>query len=99
MFPNAVINLENGKTITVTGTNASTSNPYVQSMTLNGVSSSSLWIPINTLLNGATLDFTLGSSPSSWGTAPADAPPSFPASGGCGGTPAAIPGTGQGQKP
>jgi len=99
MFPRAVINLENGKTITVTGTNASTSNPYVQSMTLNGASSSSLWIPINTLLSGATLDFTLGSSPSSWGTAPADAPPSFPASTGDGGTPSAIPGPVQGQKP
>jgi predicted alpha-1,2-mannosidase len=101
MFPSAVINLENGNTLTITGTNASPSNPYVQSMTLNGVSSSSLWIPINTLLSGATLDFTLGSSPSSWGTAPADAPPSFPSSGGggggteapFGGTPAVIPGT------
>jgi predicted alpha-1,2-mannosidase len=38
------------------------------------------WLPASVTDTGAQLDFTLGGSPSpSWGNAPADAPPSFPA--------------------
>jgi predicted alpha-1,2-mannosidase len=58
----------------------SDSTPYVQSLTIDGSPSSSLWIPWSTLQNGATLDFTLSGSPSSWGSSPQDAPPSYPSS-------------------
>jgi predicted alpha-1,2-mannosidase len=50
---------------------------YVQSLQIDGQASSSLWLPIATLLGGPTLDFALGAAPSNWGIAPADAPPSF----------------------
>jgi predicted alpha-1,2-mannosidase len=77
VFPGMFINLENGKQISIVGTNAAAANPYVQSMTLNGASWSHLWIPFETLNAGATLGFVLGDAPSTWGAAPADAPPSY----------------------
>jgi hypothetical protein len=77
LFPSATINLENGRQITIQGNNASAQNCYVQSMTINGNNSTSLWLPFSTLRNGATLVFNLTNAPSNWGTNPADAPPSF----------------------
>ena len=77
MFPNMVINLENGKQIRINGTNASQTNPYVQSMTVNGAYWSSLWVPFDMLNAGASLDFVLGDVASEWSSAPTSAPPSF----------------------
>jgi predicted alpha-1,2-mannosidase len=77
VFPTATINLENGQQIVIQGVNASPQNCYVQNFTLNGASSTSLWLPFASIRNGANLVFTLGAGPSTWGTAPADAPPSF----------------------
>ena len=36
-----------------------------------------LSVPFSTLARGATLDWTLGTTPTSWGSAPPDAPPSY----------------------
>jgi predicted alpha-1,2-mannosidase len=76
-FPSAVVHLENGNQITIQGANASSEDCYVQSLLLNGAAVSSLWLPFAAIGNGGSLVFDLGSSPSSWGSAPADAPPSF----------------------
>jgi len=77
VFPSATINLENGGQLCIQGINASPENCYVQSFTLNGANSTSLWLPAAALSNGANLVFTLGGTPSSWATSPTDAPPSF----------------------
>ncbi|HWW02804.1 MAG TPA: GH92 family glycosyl hydrolase [Candidatus Acidoferrum sp.] len=77
LFQSATINLENGQQINIQGINASAQNCYVQSLTLNGVATTSLWLPFSAIRNGANLVATLGSAPSTWGTAPADSPPSF----------------------
>jgi predicted alpha-1,2-mannosidase len=77
MFPRATINLENGHQVVIQGNNATAQNSYVQSLTINGTNSTSLWLPFATLCNGATLIFNLGNVSSSWGTGAADAPPSF----------------------
>src|SRR5262249_36094458 len=51
---------------------------YVQSLRVNGASTNRAWLPESLVANGGTLDFTLGTTPNtSWGTAAADAPPSF----------------------
>jgi putative alpha-1,2-mannosidase len=76
-FPSATIHLENGRDLSIQGGNASAENCYVQAFTVNGVPSSSLWLPFDSIRNGASLDFALGNTPSAWGSAPADAPPSF----------------------
>jgi putative alpha-1,2-mannosidase len=77
LFPSATINLENGRQLNIQGNNASSANCYVQSLTLNGANTTSLWLPFTAIRDGATLVFSLSNTPSSWGTAPADAPPSF----------------------
>jgi predicted alpha-1,2-mannosidase len=77
LFPSAVINLENGRQITIQGINASDQNCYVQNLSVNGTNTSSLWLPFAAIRDGGSLVFTLGNTPSSWGTAAADAPPSF----------------------
>jgi predicted alpha-1,2-mannosidase len=86
LFPTATIHLGNGKTITIEGENAADSNPYVQSLRVNGKPSEKTWISYTTLSQGATLHFKLGNTANKeWGTKPEDAPPSFaegtPASG------------------
>jgi predicted alpha-1,2-mannosidase len=78
-FPQAAISLANGKTITINAPGASSSNYYVQNLKINGSPYSKLYVPFSTLSQGATMDWTLGSSPSTWGTAPQDAPPSYTA--------------------
>jgi predicted alpha-1,2-mannosidase len=77
LFPSATINFENGRQIVIQGINASVQNCYVQSLTMNGTNSTSLWLPFAAIRNGATLVFNLTNAPSNWGTAASDAPPSF----------------------
>ncbi|HWD93449.1 MAG TPA: GH92 family glycosyl hydrolase [Verrucomicrobiae bacterium] len=77
LFPSATINLENGRQTTIQGVNSSAQNYYIQSLAINGVNSTSLWLPIATIQNGANLVFNLTNAPSGWGTNAADAPPSF----------------------
>ncbi len=78
MFSNATWRLSDGSTLTIECRNAVDSNPYVQSLTLNGTPYKSAWLPYGKLEQGATLAFKLGSSPvKSWGSAPSEAPPSF----------------------
>lgn len=72
------IHLKNGKDISVTAQNASITNLYIQSMTIDGIPNEKLWIPWDQLKNGASLVFVLGDKPNpQWGAAPDDAPPSF----------------------
>ena len=77
-FPQASINLPNGHTININAPGASSTSYYVQNLKINGSPYSKLYVPFSTLSQGSTLDWTLGSSPSTWGTAPQDAPPSYP---------------------
>jgi len=79
LFPNAVVHLPNGRTITINAPQASDTSFYVQSLKVNGKASTRLYLPAAALGTGATLDFTLGTSVSSWGSGPADAPPSYDA--------------------
>ncbi len=76
-FPYVGISLPNGKTITMNAPGASPTTFYVQNLKLNGSPYHNLYVPFSTLAAGATLDWTLGTSPSTWGTAPQDAPPSY----------------------
>ncbi|WP_438841159.1 GH92 family glycosyl hydrolase [Actinoplanes auranticolor] len=77
LFTRATVNLENGKKIVVNAPGNSRSNVYVQSLKVNGKAYGSTSLPHSLLADGATLDFTMGSSPSRWGTGPDAAPPSL----------------------
>ncbi len=76
-FPHAVIKLPNGKTVTINAPGASATTYYVKSMKINGKANSKLYVSYGTLAKGATLDWKLGTSATSWGSAAADAPPSY----------------------
>jgi putative alpha-1,2-mannosidase len=78
LFPDATIHLGSGKTITIEGKNASASNPYVQSLSVNGKPYQQTWLNYDSWSQGATLRFQLEDAPNKeWGTKPEDAPPSF----------------------
>src|SRR5262249_41550698 len=80
LFSSMTLNLPGGQIVQLNAPNAADANPYVQSMQINGVDNTSLWLPVNLLLNNATttLTFDLGSTPNTtWGSAPEDAPPSW----------------------
>ncbi len=78
LFPSITVNLSGGHTLQVDAQGAADSQPYVQGLELDGSPTSSLWLPWSSVQNGATLVFSLGANPSSWGSSPQDAPPSFP---------------------
>lgn len=76
-FPHAVITLASGKTITINAPGASAKRFYVKSLRINGKAHGKLYVPYATLAKGATLAWSLGTAATSWGTAAADAPPSY----------------------
>jgi predicted alpha-1,2-mannosidase len=76
-FPKETIHLGNGNAININAAGVSPSTYYVQSLKLNGSSYSKDWVDYSTLSAGASLNYDLGTAPSSWGAAAADAPPSY----------------------
>ena len=78
LFPEATIQLGNGKLIKIEAENASAQNPYVQSLIVNGQPYEKTWLSYELLSQGTTLQFKLGNTANKeWGTKPEDAPPSF----------------------
>ncbi|MEV4706868.1 GH92 family glycosyl hydrolase [Actinoplanes sp. NPDC049316] len=74
MFSSALIQRGPGD-ITITG--GSATNRYVQSLSVGGSTTSRSWLRYGDIADGGTVAFTMGSSPSSWGTGAGDVPPSF----------------------
>jgi predicted alpha-1,2-mannosidase len=82
LFPEAVIRRANGVTITVRAAGAGASAPYVRALRVGGRPSTRAWLPASFVARGGDLTFSLGDAPDPrWGTAPGDAPPSFPPAG------------------
>jgi putative alpha-1,2-mannosidase len=55
LFPSATIRPGNGKTIKIEGENAYTTNPYIQTLRVNGKPSKHTWVSYDTWNQGATL--------------------------------------------
>ena len=77
-FAHEQISLANGRTISVNAPKAST-DYYAAGLKINGKPDQKLSTSYGSLSKGATLDWTLSSKPTDWGTAPQDAPPSYSA--------------------
>ncbi|WP_328646036.1 GH92 family glycosyl hydrolase [Amycolatopsis sp. NBC_00348] len=77
MFPKITLTRATGQRLTITAPGASSSVKYVKSLKVNGKASTKPWLPESFAVNGGRLDFTLGASPTSWGSGASDAPPSF----------------------
>src|SRR5699024_6599668 len=65
-FEKMTIHLENGNDIVIKAPKVSDKNKYIQSMKMNGESYNKLSIDHKDLVNGATLEFEMGSKPSKW---------------------------------
>jgi hypothetical protein len=81
LFTHAVVHLPSGTALNIRGAGAGDNQPYVTSLAVNGTPSQQTWIPApDVLAHGGSLAFTLSSTPDqAWGSAPADAPPSYSA--------------------
>ncbi|MEU3981752.1 glycoside hydrolase domain-containing protein [Streptomyces sp. NPDC026672] len=66
-FDSTTISYANGTRFTVKADGVSPSAYYVQGATLNGKRFDNTWLDYAQIIAGGTLDFTMGSKPSSWG--------------------------------
>lgn len=81
LFTKATVHLDNGKKIVVNAPKNSADNVYVQDLKVNGKRHDQTWISHDVLADGAVLDFSMGSDPSSWGTGEKALPTSLTPSG------------------
>jgi predicted alpha-1,2-mannosidase len=78
LFNKITLTLENGKKIVIEAPENSPENKYIQEMTLNGKPYSKNWLSHTELMQGATLNFKMGSTPNKTrGTREEDLPYSF----------------------
>ncbi|MGW1325395.1 GH92 family glycosyl hydrolase [Streptomyces antibioticus] len=78
LFPRVEIDRPDGNDISVRAPGAAADAPYVHSLKVNGRTSDRPWLPASFVRDGGRVDFTLSGTPDrTWGTDPADAPPSF----------------------
>ncbi len=76
-FQQITITLPTGHTIKITAPGATGSKFYVDSLRINGKPYNKLYVRFGTLASGATMSWKLGKKPGPWGSAKADAPPSY----------------------
>ncbi|MEU0878314.1 GH92 family glycosyl hydrolase [Lentzea sp. NPDC005914] len=76
LFPSVTITRPGG-TVQINASGAGPTAQYVQGFNRNGVSTTRSWLRYGDISGSATLNFTMGSSPSAWGTNAADVPPSY----------------------
>jgi predicted alpha-1,2-mannosidase len=78
VFPEAVITLPSGNTLTIDGNGAADDAPYVQSATWNGSAWNDAYAPAAAITSGGTLSYTLGTTAdTSWASGAPAAPPSY----------------------
>ena len=80
-FPHMDVTLENGKHLVINAPDVSDTNRYVQSLRVNGQPWNKLTLPHELLAQGATLDFSMGPKPSTWGSDEQALPTSLTATG------------------
>jgi predicted alpha-1,2-mannosidase len=77
VFTEVTVNLQGNKTFRILARESSRQNKYIQSATLNGKEWSKPWFSWEDIKDGGELILKMGSRPNySWGSDPADAPPS-----------------------
>lgn len=83
LFTNVTVTLAGGAKLVVNAPQAKTDAPYVQSATFNGNNWNNAYLPADTVINGGTLNLTLGTAANTgWATAASSAPPSYNGDGG-----------------
>jgi hypothetical protein len=82
-FPSATVRIgqfagQSG-TLAITAPGVSDSNRYVARAAVDGHNTQKTWVDWNALRNGGSIAYTVGATPSAWGTHPGDEPPSVDA--------------------
>ena len=79
LFTHAVVRTDDGNTITINAPNNSRENVYIADLKVNGQAYNKLYISKSDLIGSGntTLDFTMSSTPTTWGTADDSVPPSL----------------------
>jgi putative alpha-1,2-mannosidase len=88
-FPQAIVHVgaygdqqsRQGGTIVINAPGSSWTERYITGMTLNGQDHQRTWLSQADIAHGARITYALAASPGTWGTAPADAPPTVVSSG------------------
>jgi predicted alpha-1,2-mannosidase len=76
VFDKVTIHLKNGKTVSIIAHNNSRDNKYVQSIRVNGQIIDRVWFRHADIVNGGTLELTMGDTPNTLlGSAPSSFPP------------------------
>jgi predicted alpha-1,2-mannosidase len=73
LFPSITVTRPGG-TLQINGGSTA---QYVQGVSLNGAATTRSWLRYGDISGNATLNYTMGSSPSTWGTGAGDVPPSY----------------------
>jgi len=76
LFPEAVVDLGNGRTFTIQAHGVSAENRYIQWARLNGAPYGRSYLWHEDIAGGGVLELGMGPRPSSWGTGPGSPPPS-----------------------
>ena len=79
LFTKATVHLQGGKQLVINAPNNSDRNVYVASAKLNGKAIDTAVLPHDVLSTGATVDFTMSATPTSWGAHTSSAPVPTPA--------------------
>ena len=80
LFPDVAVHMGNGHVLTIHADNAGANGTYIQSARVGNQASTATWLPLSRLAGDTALSYVLGAAPNtSWGSAAADAPPSFDA--------------------
>jgi predicted alpha-1,2-mannosidase len=78
LFREATVRLGGGGVLRIEAPRASRGTPYVRKLTINGRATQRPWLRYRRIGRGARLRFDLARRPDrSWGSSPADAPPSY----------------------
>ncbi len=78
LFSSIKVHLAGGHILSISAPTASDTSPYVQNLFINSQATTKLWLTWDNLKQGTTLVYTLGNNPTTWGSGPTDAPPSYP---------------------
>jgi predicted alpha-1,2-mannosidase len=79
LFDRVTLRLDHGRQFVISTTGNGAVNPFIQSGTLNGSSSTRTFISHDEIMNGGVLNFQMGPLPNqNWGVGPGDATPAPP---------------------
>lgn len=75
LFDEATLHLQNGNTFTIRANGNGKSSPFIQNATLNGSEFNQTWLATETVQEGGSLNFSMGTEPNQeWGTSDSAAP-------------------------